>query len=71
MSWPATVPEGFRHVLRRLMAKEPAGRYGDYDDLRRDLERLRPVSLPRAGRVPRALPWLPHLALTTGFQVFL
>jgi hypothetical protein len=69
--WPATVPEGFRHVLRRLMAKEPAGRYGDYDDLRRDLERLRPVSLPRAGRVPRALAWLLDLVLVTGLQALL
>jgi len=69
--WPAEVPEGYRPLLDKLLAKDPADRYGDYDELRRDLERLRPVVLPRAGRVPRALAWMVDLFLALGLNAVL
>jgi uncharacterized RDD family membrane protein YckC len=69
--WPAEVPEGYRPLLEKLLAKSPAERYGDYDELRRDLERLRPVTLPQAGRVPRALAWMIDLFLALGLNAVL
>jgi uncharacterized RDD family membrane protein YckC len=69
--WPAEVPEGYRPLLEKLLAKSPADRYSDYDELRRDLERLRPVVLPKAGRVPRALAWMVDLFLALGLHAVL
>jgi uncharacterized RDD family membrane protein YckC len=64
--WPAAVPEAYRRVLGRLLAKRPSDRYTDYEELRQDLIRVRPVALPPAGRVPRALAWIFDLVLATG-----
>jgi uncharacterized RDD family membrane protein YckC len=69
--WPTEVPEGYRPLLEKLLAKNPADRYGDYDELQRDLERLRPVVLPQAGRVPRALAWMVDLFLALGLHAVL
>jgi serine/threonine protein kinase len=69
--WPKTLPEGWRAVLARLLAKDPEARYQDYAELLEDLRRLRPVVRPAAGRVPRGLAWLVDLALAnTAQQVF-
>lgn len=69
--WPAEVPEGLRSLLEKLLAKSATDRYRDYDELHRDLERLRPVVLPRAGRVPRALAWMVDLFLALGLHAVL
>lgn len=61
--WPAELPEGWRGVLERLLEKDPADRYQTHDDLIADLERLKPVDLPRAGRVNRGLAWFVDLFL--------
>lgn len=69
-TWPDNVPEGWRDVLETLLAKEPEDRYQSYDDLAADLERLRPKSLPKAGRVQRGLAWLVDLGLAHAAQQF-
>lgn len=61
--WPVELPEGWRGVLARLLAKEPDDRYQTHDELLVDLERLKPVDLPRAGRVNRGLAWVTDLFL--------
>ncbi|HEX6984815.1 MAG TPA: serine/threonine-protein kinase, partial [Planctomycetaceae bacterium] len=61
--WPADLPEGWRDVLARLLEKNPDDRYQTHDELIADLERLRPVDLPRAGRIGRGLAWLTDLFL--------
>jgi uncharacterized RDD family membrane protein YckC len=62
--WPESVPEGWRGVLERLLAKSPDDRYQSYDEILEVLRRFRPTALPRAGRVQRGLAWMVDLALT-------
>jgi uncharacterized RDD family membrane protein YckC len=69
--WPQGVPDAWRSVLARLLAKSPEERYSSYDVLIRDLRRLRPVSLPTAGRVLRGFAWLADLGLAVAVQAFL
>ncbi len=66
--WPESVPEGWRDVLGKLLAKEPEDRYQSYDELAAALEQLRPKSLPKAGRVQRGLAWLVDLGLAHAAQ---
>lgn len=66
--WPESVPEGWRDVLEKLLAKSPEDRYQSYDELVEDLQRLRPQTLPKAGRVQRGLAWLVDLGLAHAAQ---
>lgn len=66
--WPDRLPYAWRDVLARLLAKSPADRYQDYEELLADLRWLRPVDLPRAGRVQRGLAWLVDVALAQAGQ---
>ncbi len=61
--WPPDLPQGWRDVLARLLAKSPGERYESYGQLIGDLRELQPIALPRAGRLQRALAWLVDLAL--------
>ncbi len=56
--WPAEVPQAWQKVLAKLMAKQPQHRFANYQELIKDLQSLRPVSLPNAGRLQRGLAWL-------------
>ncbi len=69
--WPDSVPEAWKSVLERLLAKRPEDRYADYAELLADLERVRPLSLPPAGRIQRGLAWLVDLMLILGAQALL
>jgi eukaryotic-like serine/threonine-protein kinase len=53
--WPEGVPERWRRVLERLLAKESQDRYPDYATLDADLHALSPVGVTRAGRLNRAM----------------
>ncbi len=66
--WPDSVPQGWRSVLEKLLAKSPGDRYPNYEELLAALRRLRPVDLPRAGRVQRGLAWLVDLAIAHAGQ---
>lgn len=61
--WPPHLPERWQEILTKLLAKSPAERYQSYEELLEDLEQVRPVSLPRAGRVQRGLAWMIDMAL--------
>ena len=52
------IPEGWRELLARLMAKRPEDRYSDYDELIDDLRRVRPADRADAGHVLRMQSWL-------------
>jgi DNA-binding helix-hairpin-helix protein with protein kinase domain len=66
--WPNQVPEVWRDVLQRLLNKDPAARYPSYEALVVDLDRLRPIPVRPAGRVPRGLAWLVDLGLAFAAQ---
>ena len=53
--WPAEIPERWRKVLERLLAKNPEDRYQDYRHLQADLRSIAPVGVTKAGRLNRAL----------------
>jgi len=61
--WPPDLPERWREILTKLLAKLPADRYQSYDELMIDLQQVRPVNLPSAGRLQRGLAWLLDMAL--------
>ncbi len=53
--WPAEIPERWREVLERLLAKEPEDRYASYESLDAYFQAIAPVGVTRAGRLNRAL----------------
>ncbi len=53
--WPAEIPERWREVLERLLAKEPEERYSSYESLDASLHAIAPVGVTKAGRLNRAL----------------
>ncbi|MEZ6137691.1 MAG: protein kinase [Pirellulaceae bacterium] len=55
--WPRSIPERWKLVLERLMARQPADRYADYDELANELEKLAPVGVTSAGLLNRGLAW--------------
>jgi uncharacterized RDD family membrane protein YckC len=82
--WPAEIPEAFRDILSRLLEKDPLRRFASYQELRADLERVRPIGSTLAGRLARSIAWfvdvaclgmlqmpfsLPSAALTLGVGV--
>jgi uncharacterized RDD family membrane protein YckC len=61
--WPLAVPEQWRAVLERLMAKDPAQRYGSYAEVASALYGLRWVRKPPAGKFVRAVAWMVDIVL--------
>jgi eukaryotic-like serine/threonine-protein kinase len=53
--WPAEIPERWREVLERLLAKDPEDRYASYESLDAYLQAIAPVGVTQAGRLNRAL----------------
>ncbi|MCA9181716.1 MAG: protein kinase, partial [Planctomycetales bacterium] len=53
--WPKSVPIQWRDLLSRLMSKDPAERYPNYDMLERDLRALAPVGVTDAGLLVRSV----------------
>jgi serine/threonine protein kinase len=66
--WPVSVPEKWKDVLQKLLAKNPEDRYADYDELLSDLKLLRPQNYPVAGRLSRGLAWLIDLSIAFGLN---
>lgn len=71
-NWPADVPEAWRKVLLKLLAKNPDDRYDNYDELLHDFERMQTNSIVAARFFPRLIAagvdWASVLLLTIGFQ---
>jgi hypothetical protein len=61
--WPAEIPEGWKEVLVRLLAKQPENRYADYSSLFAEVVRFRPTTRLPAALLPRGLAWSIDLIL--------
>ena len=55
MPWPDQLPEAWRELLAKMLSKDPADRYSDYDELLADLQSLVPGSQVIARIVPRII----------------
>ncbi len=64
-AWPAEVPLGWRQVLAKLLAPNPADRYRDYDELYRAVESWQPLDMPPANRLPRLMAWILDFVLVS------
>jgi eukaryotic-like serine/threonine-protein kinase len=53
--WPSTIPDRWRHVLERLLARAPQDRYADYEEFDSDLRALAPVGVTTAGLLNRSV----------------
>lgn len=53
--WPASVPERWRAVLERLLERDPANRFADYEELESVLKQHAPVGVTSAGILNRSL----------------
>ena len=53
--WPERLPEKWHTILQRILQKDPAKRYRNYDELVGDLEDVEALSSIRAKTVPRLL----------------
>jgi hypothetical protein len=63
--WPPEIPEGWKEILVRLLAKQPELRYADYRQLYFEIKRMEPkVRLP-AAILPRVQAWGIDLILMT------
>ena len=56
--WPSEIPEPFREVLERLLAKEPEKRFGSYAELRAELRTVCPIGSTLAGIPARVIAWV-------------
>lgn len=61
--WPQSVPESWRSVLERLMAKDPGDRFESYAELVSVLFSLRWVRKAPAGKFVRGVAWLVDVVL--------
>ena len=71
--WPQRLPEIWKSVLTKMLAKEPGDRYQTYDDLLADLKSLQPGSNIEARFFPRligaGIDWASALSLAIVLQV--
>src|SRR5262249_19487259 len=61
--WPTDIPEGWKAILSRLLAKGADGRYSDYGRLQAAIRRFEPRKRLPAALLPRGLAWAFDLAL--------
>jgi hypothetical protein len=61
--WPPEIPEGWKDLLGRLLAKQPEQRFADYGRLHTEIARFRPMTRLPAAILPRGMAWFLDLAL--------
>jgi len=66
--WPDAIPKDFKHLIEKLLAKNPCDRFQNYELLQNELERLRPNQYPIAARATRGLAWLVDLSISLGLN---
>jgi hypothetical protein len=61
--WPDEIPEGWKDLLGRLLAKQPERRFADYGTLHSEMARFRPMTRLPAAILPRGMAWFLDLIL--------
>src|SRR5262245_28726287 len=61
--WPEQIPEGWKDLLGRLLAKLPDRRFADYGRLHAEMARFRPMTRLPAAILPRGMAWFLDLTL--------
>jgi hypothetical protein len=61
--WPEQIPEGWKNLLGRLLAKDPEKRFADYGRLHAEMARFRPMTRLPAAILPRGMAWFLDLML--------
>ena len=56
--WPGNLPESWHTLLTRLLTKNPADRFGSFDDVGYHLFHARPLPARKAGRLVRGMAWM-------------
>ena len=56
--WPSELPEAWKAILQKLLAKKPGDRYPNYPQLIEELYTVLPSTIPRAAHAPRLLAYL-------------
>ena len=73
--WPPQIPEAWQNVLTRMLDKDPANRYQDYDSLMSDIEKLQPSSTVDARFFPRliaaGIDWVCVLSMAIVLEIIL
>jgi eukaryotic-like serine/threonine-protein kinase len=73
--WPDHLPEAWRDILTRMLAKAPEDRYCGYDDLLSELNRIKPHAQVTARPFPRlvaaGIDWISILALAIVLRIIL
>lgn len=67
--WPTTVPESWKDVLTKLLARDPANRFEKYEDLRRAIAANAPVGVTPAGLLNRGLAMMVDYILIGMFMI--
>lgn len=71
--WPSSLPELWKSVLHKMLAKDPLERYQSYDELLADIKRLQPGSKIDARFFPRLIAagfdWASVLSMAIVLQV--
>jgi eukaryotic-like serine/threonine-protein kinase len=65
--WPRAVPERWKAVLERLLARTPEQRYANYEAFEHELQSLAPVGVTSAGILIRGLAWSVDMAVQALF----
>ena len=72
-TWPSRFPDQWKSILSKMLAKDPAQRYQNYQQLLTDLKRIEPVSKVPARLLPRifaaTIDWATVLSLAIVVQV--
>ena len=71
-TWPARLPDQWKSILAKMLAKDPAQRYPDYQALLVDLKRVEPGSKVHSRLLPRifaaAIDWVTVVSLAIVVQ---
>ncbi|MCP4890558.1 MAG: protein kinase [Planctomycetaceae bacterium] len=68
ITWPTEIPELWRPLLEKLLAKKRANRFSSWDEVIEQMRSLRPMRPVAAGRIKRGIAWAIDLLILATAQ---